>query len=83
MTLAEKLRAEGERRGERRGKVEKAQDVLIILAQDKFDILSKSVIQNIKSIETLEILDGLFMKTLSCENLEDFKSMINKALDAL
>ena len=98
MTLAEKLREEGEKigeargeevgekRGEARGKkigeVEKAREVLIILAQDKFDLSGGSVVKDIKSIETLEILDKLFLKTLSCESLEEFKYMINEALDA-
>jgi len=91
MTLAEKLREEGLREGEKiglregekKGKIEKAQNVLIILAQDKFDLLDKSIIKDINNIETLEILDRLFMKTLSCESLQDFKAMINKAQDAI
>ena len=79
MTLAEKLREEGEKIGEKRGKVETAQNVLIILAEDKFIVLSKSVINDIKSIENPEILDWLFLKTLSCDSLEDFKNMVHKA----
>ena len=91
MTLAERLREEGKlegklegkregkREGKLEGKLEHARKVVIMLAQDKFDFLNQTLINDLKSIESLEILDRLFVKTLSCESMADFKNMVNKA----
>jgi len=66
--------------GEQRGELKNARQVLLAIAQDRFDLLPQSVINDIKSIESPETLNELFRRTLRCESIEQFKGWINKAL---
>ena len=83
-TLAEELQQEGEQRGiiigEQRGELKNARQVLLVIAQSRFDLLPQYLINDIKSIESPETLNELFRRTLKCESLEQFKGWIQKAL---
>ena len=85
-TLAEEWQKQGEQRGiiigeqrgkqegiiigEQRGELKNARQVLLVIAQDRFDILPQYLIDEIKRIETIETLNELFRKTLRCESLD-------------
>ena len=62
------------------GKLEKAKNVLVVLAQDKFGALSQDLTEAIEKIESLEELDNLFKKTLRCDSLDRFRGWVQRVL---
>ena len=83
-TIAEMFERKGEQRGEERGvqkgKVENAREMLIELLEDELDIPSQAMLDNIRSINSYEILRGLFKKARKVNSLEEFSQELDRVL---
>ena len=73
---------EGKNEGLIEGRIENAASFLIVLAQEKFGILPSGLVEEVKKIRSLEMLDDLFRRTLKCDSLETFQDWIGMALRA-
>ena len=62
------------------GKVENAQEMLLELLEDELDVPSKAMIDNIRSINSYEILRGLFKKARKVNSLEEFSQELDRVL---
>lgn len=47
----------------------------------KFDFVAKDIRTSIENIEDINALDGLFSKSLSVSNIEEFEALLKKAKD--
>ncbi len=75
-TLAEVWKSEGKEEG----KIENTQDLLLELLEDELDVPSQSMIDNIRSINSYEILRGLFKKARKVNSLEEFSQELDRVL---
>ena len=62
------------------GKVENAQEMLIELLEEELDIPSQAMLDNIRSINSYEILRGLFKKARKVNSLEEFSQELDRVL---
>ncbi len=73
--IEEKVKQEYERNRDKwisEAKIANTQDLLIELLEDELDVPSQSMIDNIRSINSYEILRGLFKKARKVNTLEEF-----------
>lgn len=61
-------------------KIANTQDLLIELLDDELDVPSQSLIKDIRSIKSYEVLRGLFKKAWKVNSLEEFKKEVDKVL---
>jgi len=80
-TTADILRKEGEQRGEQRGEFKKSREMLLRSLNNRFGTINRDIIERIKSIQSVEILDGLFDLSFRVESLEEFKEQVLRATD--
>ncbi len=82
-TTADILREEGEINGLKKGVIlgekKRSQDMLIKALKLKFDFVKPQVAEQIKGIQSLEVLDNLFELTYKCSTIEDFFLYLNQA----
>ena len=71
----------GEQRGEQRGKLETAQEMLIDFASEKYGPLPVTLESEIRSIQSATRLKTLGRQILKLDTLEDFAALIKKALE--
>ena len=76
-TTADILRKEGEQRGE----FKKSREMLLRSLNNRFGTINRDIIERIKSIQSVEILDGLFDLSFRVESLEEFKEQVLRATD--
>ncbi|WP_045217122.1 Rpn family recombination-promoting nuclease/putative transposase [Desulfonatronovibrio magnus] len=67
--------------GEQRGETKKARDSIFKLVNSKFGILQPEIVNRIKTIQSLEILDALFDYSLRAETMEQFTDQVRKITD--
>jgi predicted transposase/invertase (TIGR01784 family) len=83
-TLAEQWIKEGEQRGEQRGvqkgKLEAYQEMLISAIQNKFGVIKPALAGKIRSIQSIESLDGLFSQVFKVEDKKEFISLVDEVL---
>jgi predicted transposase/invertase (TIGR01784 family) len=84
-TIADMFRNEGMHEGviigEQRGRIEKARDSVIKAANSRLSILQPEIVNRIKKIESLEILDALFDFSLRAESMDQFTDQVRKITD--
>jgi predicted transposase/invertase (TIGR01784 family) len=84
-TIAEMFRKEGHEQGlilgRQEGKQEGRQEMIIKSLTLKFDLIKPHIIQKIKSIQSLEILDSLFDLSYRCSTIDEFTDYLNQATD--
>ncbi len=53
--------------------------MLMELLEERFELLSSSIVVQIKAIEEREVLKGLFKQALRVQSLDKFKELLSKA----
>ena len=83
LTIADTLREQGIRQGMQQGMqqgmLEEARDMLMQLLEERFGLLSTSIVSQIKAIEEREVLKSLFKQALRVQSLDGFKELLSKA----
>ncbi len=72
---------QGLQQGIQQGKIEEAKEMVIEALEERFEIISKSIIDQIRSIEHRDILRSLLRQAIRCSDLKSFKVMLAKALN--
>ncbi|WP_244156396.1 Rpn family recombination-promoting nuclease/putative transposase [Desulfonatronospira thiodismutans] len=67
---------------ERQAEVRATQRLIVEILTERFDVVGSGLTQKIYSIESLDILNGLFRKTQRVGSLEEFSKLVDKALEA-
>jgi len=83
--IEEKVKQEYERNKEKwvsEAKIANTQDLLIELLEEELDIPSQSMLDNVRSINSYEILRGLFKKARKVNSLEEFAQELDRVLKA-
>ena len=81
-TLAEEWRREGEERGVFLGEVKATQSHILENLTERFDVVESGLTDRIKSIQSLEILNALFRKTNRVNSLDEFRDLVDKAIES-
>jgi biotin operon repressor len=74
-------RSEGVALGEQKGKLEKSKDLLLRNINARFGTINRDIVERIKEIQSVEILDGLFDLSLRTSSFDEFKEQILRATD--
>ncbi|MFO7802723.1 MAG: Rpn family recombination-promoting nuclease/putative transposase, partial [Desulfovermiculus sp.] len=80
-TTADVLRKEGEQRGQQRGELKKTRDLLLRNINARFGTINRDLIERIKAIQSVEVLDGLFDLSLRVSSFDEFKEQVLRAAD--
>jgi predicted transposase/invertase (TIGR01784 family) len=84
-TIADMFRREGREQGivlgRQEGRQEGRREMLIKSLLLKHDVVKPFIIDKIKSIESIELLDKLFEMTYKCNTLDEFNEYLNKVTD--
>ncbi len=80
MRAKDKWISEGEQRGEQKGEIKSAQEMLLDYIQDELDVPSRELLGKIRAIESYDILMALFRKARKLNSLEDFSIEVDKAM---
>ncbi len=84
-TIADMFRKEGLEQGvilgRQEGEQKGRQEMLIKSLTLKYDVIKPHIIDKIKSIQSLEILDQLFDLTYKCSTLDEFTKYLNEYTD--
>ncbi len=84
-TIADMFRKEGLEQGvilgRQEGEQKGRQEMLIKSLALKYDVIKPHIIDKIKSIQSLEILDQLFDLTYKCSTLDEFTKYLNEYTD--
>ena len=88
-TLAEQWRDQGKNEGltegiilgEQRGELKKSRDLLLRSVNARFGSINRDIVERIKEIQSVEILDGLFDSSFRVNSLEEFKEQVHQATD--
>ncbi|KXB09324.1 hypothetical protein AKJ60_00495 [candidate division MSBL1 archaeon SCGC-AAA385M11] len=82
--IREELRHEYETKKEHwlgQGKLEKSRDLLLRSINNRFGTINRDILEQIKAIQSVEILDGLFDLSFRVDSLEEFKEQVHRATD--
>lgn len=86
-TLAEQWKEEGKQeilqqkdKWINEGKLERTQDMLISAIQNKFGVIKPTLAGKIRSIQSIESLDGLFSQVFKVEDKKKFVSLVDEVL---
>ena len=79
-TLADQWIREGESRGFIRGEIKTTQNLIIESLAERFDVLGPGLTEKIKTIDSIDTLQTLFRKTHRVRSIEEFKTLVSKAL---
>ncbi len=66
---------------ERQAELKATQRLIVEILTERFDVVGSGLTQKIYSIESLDILNGLFRKTQRVDSLEEFSKLVDKALE--
>jgi predicted transposase/invertase (TIGR01784 family) len=84
-TIADMLEKRGEERGislgEQRGKLEKSREMLLRSINNRFGTINREIVERIKEVQSVEILDGLFDLSFRLDSLEEFKEQVQQTTD--
>jgi hypothetical protein len=84
-TTADVLREEGYGKGmlvgEQRGKIKSTREMLLKGLRMKFDLVKPSIVSNLQSIHSAEVLENLFELSFKCSSLEEFAKYLAAATD--
>jgi predicted transposase YdaD len=68
----------GERRGERRGILKDAQEMVLEALDERFGVVSSSLIDQIRALKRPEVLKSLLRQALRCPNLANFQEILTQ-----
>jgi predicted transposase/invertase (TIGR01784 family) len=71
----------GEQRGEQRGELKKCRDLLLRNINARFGTINRDIVERIKEIQSVEILDGLFDMSLRASSFDEFQEQVHRATD--
>ena len=74
-------RSEGVALGEQRGELKKSRDLLLRNINARFGTINRDIVERIKEIQSVEILDGLFDMSLRVSSIDEFKEQVLRATD--
>jgi len=88
-TIADMFRREGREQGivlgrqegRQEGKVEATQEILIKSLLLKYEVVKPHILDKIKTIKSIEVLDKLFQLTYTCNTIAEFSEYINEYTD--
>ena len=84
-TLADQWLRQGEDRGviigEQQGLVKGKRESVIKAANSRLGILQPEIVNRIKTIQSLEVLDALFDYSLRAESMDQFTDQVRKITD--
>ena len=66
---------------EQRGELKKSRDLLLRNINARFGTINRDIIERIKTIQSVEMLDGLFDLSLWASSFEEFKAQVLQATD--
>jgi len=66
---------------EQRGELKKSRDLLLRNINARFGTINRDIIERIKTIQSVEMLDGLFDLSLRASSFEEFKAQVLQATD--
>jgi len=75
-TLAERWMEEGIKRGEKKGKVEESQSVIVEILEFRFHDVPISVIKAVKGMTDIERLVSLRKQALKVDSIEQFEALM-------
>ena len=67
---------------EHQGEIKNAQQYILENLTERFDVVGPGLTEKIQSIQSLETLNALFRKTNRVNSLEEFRELINKAMES-
>ena len=70
----------GEKKGREEGELKNARRILLALAEDRFSVLSSSLLGKIDRIESAKTLNSLSTSVWRCDSLERFAELVETAL---
>jgi predicted transposase/invertase (TIGR01784 family) len=76
-----KLAAEYEQRGEKRGKLENAQEMILEALSERYSTVNPVIVKKIKNVQSLETLKMLFKQCFRVDSLEEFKEQLQRATE--
>jgi hypothetical protein len=71
----------GRLEGRLEGKVENAREMLLKALRMKFDLVKPSIVSNLQSMHSAEVLENLFELSFKCSSLEEFAKYLAAATD--
>ena len=74
-------RTEGIALGEQRGELRKSRELLLRNINARFGTINRDIVERIKEIQSVEILDGLFDMSLRTSSFDEFKEQVHRATD--
>jgi len=74
-------RLEGRLEGVLEGKVENAREMLLKALRMKFDLVKPSIVSNLQTIHSVDVLENLFELSFKCSSLEEFSKYLTAATD--
>ena len=63
------------------GNLEKSRDLLLRSVNARFGTINRDIVERIKKVQSVEILDGLFDSSFRVNSLEEFKEQVHQATD--
>jgi hypothetical protein len=63
------------------GELQKSRDLLLKNINARFGVINQDLVNRIKSIQSIEIMDSLFDQSLRAESFEKFEEQVHKATD--
>ena len=64
------------------GRISTLQNVILENLTERFDVVGAGLTNKIKSIQSLETLNGLFRKTNKVKSMDEFRELVDKALES-
>ena len=84
-TLADQWMEQGKNEGRTEGivlgELKKSRDLLLRSVNARFGSINRDIVERIKEIQSVEILDGLFDSSFRVNSLEEFKEQVHQATD--
>ena len=65
----------------RETELQKSRDLLLRNINARFGVISPDLVNRIKSIQSIEVMDSLFDQSLRAESFEGFKEQVLRATD--
>ena len=80
-TIAEQWIQEGFHQGMQQGLLLEAQEMVLEALEERFGIVSKSIAQKIKQIDSREVVKSLFRLAMRIDSLEEFEAKLKIAMN--
>ncbi len=72
VTIFDKIKRKYKRKGEIKGEIKGKIEGIILILENRFQQVPEEILEKIKSITSLEVIDALFKKALNCMDLDEF-----------